>query len=128
MGNARSVVNKRIQIETFIYKQKLDIVRLTETWLTPEVNSWEFRGFITYRRDRLGGRRGWVAILCKRELMESNCDIVDEWSTVFEVMAIQIRTSLGEVLVVTQYVQPTLVISADTWREYFYIFGDRISC
>lgn len=61
--NARSIVNKATFLHSLIYSKSLDIVCLSESWLTKSINDCELfpKSFTVYRRDRCS-RGGGVLI------------------------------------------------------------------
>ena len=62
-----SVLNKRQEIETMLSLHDLDMLCVTETWLTPDY-VFEFFGYSTFRCDRRLGRGGGVLALIRSEL------------------------------------------------------------
>ena len=55
--NAHSVLNKRQEIEAMLSLYDLDMLCVTETWLTPDF-LFEFFDYLTFRCDRRLGRGG----------------------------------------------------------------------
>lgn len=43
--NACSVVNKKTEIEALLFQHKVDILSITETWLSDKYKVWEFFGY-----------------------------------------------------------------------------------
>lgn len=64
--NARSVVNKTVELEAFLLEHSPDIVTISETWLSCDVcSSHTFPpGYVVLRKDRCT-RGGGVAILVR---------------------------------------------------------------
>ena len=60
LSNLRSLVNKIDELSGTVSSLSLDIVVITETWLSPNVNNSaiNLNGFSIFRRDRCDGRRG----------------------------------------------------------------------
>ena len=52
--NARSIVNKVDELEIYTKEEELDIIGITETWLTDEILTSEIslEGYTLYRKDR----------------------------------------------------------------------------
>lgn len=46
--NARSILNKKVNLETLAYKGNLDLMTITETWLTASNPGWNLKGFIVH--------------------------------------------------------------------------------
>lgn len=70
--NARSVVNKRDELELYLTEEKPDIVAITETWLNNDIEDSELNaaGYAVVRKDREKGDKtkgGGVLILVKTE-------------------------------------------------------------
>ena len=71
--NARSILNKLDELELYIKDENLDIVGVTETWLTEEILTSEVSidGYTLVRRDRkdlIKLRGGGVAIYVKNDI------------------------------------------------------------
>ena len=84
--NARSIVNKYSELELMLTSENPDLVGITETWLTGEIQDTElnFSGYGLFRNDRNNDtktRGGGVALLIKNELLPS---IMTECSNTFE--------------------------------------------
>ena len=82
--NARSIVNKRLDLQTHVAIGKLDVKAITETWLNDSVNDLEIlpATFTVHRKDR-GGRGGGVLfaarsdIWCFRRMdLETDCELL----------------------------------------------------
>lgn len=67
--NAQSITStsKRVQFEYAIFKEKIDIVLIVETYLKP-IHAFELKGYNTYRNDRLHQAHGGVAIAIRNGL------------------------------------------------------------
>ena len=76
--NAHSVFNKRPEIETLLYIQRLNVLCVAESWLRPE-DVWEVPGFTSYRSDRLDGQGGGALILVGREFQVSRVVDTSGW-------------------------------------------------
>ena len=68
--NVQSLTPKLDDIMILLRDQRLDVLCLTETWLTPQVRAdfLAFPGYELLRRDREGRRGGGVAILHRSEM------------------------------------------------------------
>ena len=71
--NARSILNKIDELEIYIKEEDLDLVGITETWLTEEILTSEvnMEGFTLLRKDRkdlVKKRGGGVAIYVKNDI------------------------------------------------------------
>jgi len=78
--NARSVVNKINQIQNFVYSNSVDILGVTETWLTDSIYDQEIlpTNFTIYHKDR-DSRGGGVMIAVRNnihsELTPLDCNL-----------------------------------------------------
>lgn len=77
--NIRSLLPSKNIIEEKIADLKLDILGVTETWLTNRICDTELRieGFRFYRVDR-GARGGGVGVYIRDDLLANTIDIMDE--------------------------------------------------
>ena len=71
--NARSIVNKLEELELCIKEENLDIVAVTETWLTENISASEYclEGYTLIRKDRkdqIKSRGGGLAMYVKDEI------------------------------------------------------------
>ena len=68
--NVQSIATKLDDILLLLREQRLDVLCLTETWLTPDVldKFLAFPGYGLLRRDRDGRRGGGVAVLHRSEM------------------------------------------------------------
>ena len=55
--NARSIMNKRVELELYTLEEKPDIIGITETWVVNDVDDSELNleGCTMFRRDRVLG-------------------------------------------------------------------------
>ena len=84
--NARSLRNKLTDFQASIYYDDVDILVITETWLTPAILDHEVlpSGYNVYRRDRENDRRGGGVLIAikdnipsvRRREFETNCKLV----------------------------------------------------
>lgn len=50
--NSYSVLNKKFEIKLMLHIHKLDVLIITETWLSNRVPVRQIRGYLTFRQDR----------------------------------------------------------------------------
>lgn len=117
--NLRSILNKRIELETLIMNHNPDIICLSETWLTPENPNWELKGFTTFRHDRCYTRGGGSLILCKKELISSRMNIENWCTDNFEMTVVGIQTTIGKIAVASIYIAPNKQINIESWNRLF---------
>ena len=53
--NARSIINKRTELQAMVVTKVLEIIAITETWLNPDIMDQEILSsdYNIYRKDRL---------------------------------------------------------------------------
>ena len=75
--NARSIVNKRIELQAKAVTKKLDIIAITETWMNPDITDSEVLSadYSIYRRDRLGKGGGLLLALRDKICCYRCCDL-----------------------------------------------------
>jgi ribonucleases P/MRP protein subunit RPP40 len=71
--NARSIVNKRDELELYVLEEKPDLIGITETWLTISIEDAELNieGYTLLRKDRILGnklRGGGVLLYIKNSI------------------------------------------------------------
>ena len=67
--NCRSINNKIGTVQLLVLQEKVDILALTETWLTeddPHANQFCLEGYVFQHKPRIKKRGGGVGILCKQ--------------------------------------------------------------
>ena len=110
--NARSLVNKLIDFQASIYSKSVDIIIVSETWLTSAILNHEILPscYSVYRRDREDRRGGGVLIAIKSDIysvrrtdLETNCELV----------VVEVNPSKGNKFLVCGFYRPP-----STKREY----------
>ncbi|CAH3159171.1 unnamed protein product [Porites lobata] len=80
--NARSIVNKRVELASCLSSISFDLVAVTETWLDSSINSAEIfpSTYHVHRKDRSGGG---VLLACSQKIssirtseLETDCEIM----------------------------------------------------
>ena len=68
--NARSIVNKRNELNIMVEDIDPHIIGITESWATPDISDAELRmtGYVMFRKDRLGRRGGGVILYIKESI------------------------------------------------------------
>ena len=63
--NARSIVNKKNELNIMVEDTDHHIIGITESWANTDITGAEsgLKGYVMFRRDRIG-RRGGGVILC----------------------------------------------------------------
>ena len=116
--NAHSVINKRQEIEAMFSLHDLDMLCVTETWLTPDF-VFEFFGYMTFRCDRRLGRGGGALILIRSALAVTKIDLPIPYEDAFEAVGLSVRTSLGVMAIVCAYMPPNSGAELLAWRSLF---------
>ena len=68
--NARSIVNKRNELNIMVQDIDPHIIGITESWATPDISDAELgmTGYVMFRKDRLGSRGGGVILYIKESI------------------------------------------------------------
>ena len=68
--NARSIVNKRNELNIMVEDTDPHIIGITESWATPDISDAELgmTGYVMFRKDRLGRRGGGVILYIKESI------------------------------------------------------------
>ena len=68
--NARSIVNKRNELNIMIEDTDPHIIGITESWDTPDISDAELgmTGYVMFRKDRIGRRGGGVILYIKESI------------------------------------------------------------
>jgi len=66
--NIQALKNKTILLEQTMHENNLDILCITETFLTPQILSYNFFNYTSHRNDRLHKKGGGVAVLIRKTL------------------------------------------------------------
>ena len=84
--NARSIVNKRNELNIMVEDIDPHIIGITESWATPDISDAELgmTGYVMFRKDRLGRRGGGVILYIKESIQayeiklekEAECEAV----------------------------------------------------
>ena len=114
--NAHSVFNKRQEIEAMLSLHDLDMLCVTETWLTPDY-VFEFFGYLTFRCDRRLGRGDGALILIRSDLAVTGMDLPIPYGDAFEAVGITVRSLLGVLAIVCAYMPPNADVDLLAWRS-----------
>lgn len=116
--NAHSILNKKIVVESILHIHDLDLLVITETWLTAKNPVWQIRGYVTFRQDRQEQRPGGgVLILVRRELVVSSIRIPKKTLKHIDSIGITITTSRYKIQIVAAYAPPNKKIPPYTWSD-----------
>ena len=68
--NARSIVNKRNELNNMVEDIDPHIICITESWATPNISEAELgmTGYVMFRKDKLGRRGGGVILYIKESI------------------------------------------------------------
>ena len=68
--NARSIVNKRNELNIMVEDTDPHIIGITESWATPDISDAELgmTGYVMFRKDRIGRRGGGVILYIKESI------------------------------------------------------------
>ena len=64
--NARSIVNKKIELNIMVEDIDPHIIGITESWANIDITDAELglTGYVMFRKDRIGGRGGGSYFIC----------------------------------------------------------------
>ena len=76
--NARSIVNKRNELNIMVEDIDPHIIGITESWATPDISDAELgmTGYVMFRKDRLGRRGGGVMLYIKESIQAYEIKLV----------------------------------------------------
>ena len=65
--NARSIINKKTELNIMVDDIKSDIIGITESWANNDITNAELglEGYVMFRKDRIGRRGGGVLLYIK---------------------------------------------------------------
>ena len=65
--NARSIINKKTELNIMVDDVKPHIIGITESWANNDITDAELglEGYVMFRKDRMG-RRGLLCLVCLR--------------------------------------------------------------
>ena len=68
--NARSIVNKRNELNIMVEDNDPHIIGITESWATPDISDAEIgmTGYVMFRKDRIGRRGGGIILYIKESI------------------------------------------------------------
>lgn len=116
--NARSVANKKTEVEAMTYQFNLDIVSITETWLNENKKEWHIRGYRTFRYDRQGSENGGgVMTLIKKDHTVERIQLKGSWVGSMEALCIKVKTEDGPIYILTIYIPPNIKVSQEHWFD-----------
>ena len=113
---AYSVYNKRLGIESLLHTQGLDVLGVTESWLSPE-DVWEVREFMSYRADKLDSQGVRVLILVSRVFQVFRVAIMPGRRGDVDCVGVVLAIVQGPVVVLCSYAPPGPVIEKDEWSS-----------
>ena len=116
MWNARSVNNKRAEVEFLLHERDLDVLCISELWLAKDV-VFELYGYLTYRRDRQGGGGGGSVNLVRDSLSVLPLSVDGPWCSRLDVAAVRLSTSLGSLAVMSVYAPPDSGVDSGLWSS-----------
>lgn len=114
--NARSVLNKKSQVESLLHAYDLDVLSVSETWLSPDCPVWQIGGYLTFRRDRMNQQRdGGSMLLIRSSLIVSPINVDRDILVGLDVVGVSVSLQLGSIQFISVYAPPRVHISRDTW-------------
>ena len=100
--NIRSLINKRDELKLLIEKSRPDVILLTETWLSSDIDDREIGlpDYAIYRQDRSNSIGGGVAILVQNRLRAFLRLDIKEATGFSEMVWCQVTTRLDKSILV----------------------------
>lgn len=116
--NARSLIKKNPQCETFLYQNNLDLLSVTETWFSSKSTKFKIRGYNCIRCDRDSQTPGGgSAIFIKEQYLFEKMDLVGPWLEFVQIVGIRIKSILGQLYVISIYIPPNSKITENIIGE-----------
>lgn len=101
--NAQSLLQKKLELQNFMYQHNIDIMLVGETYLKPTKNL-KIANYTCHRNDRIDNQGGGTAIYMKNNL--NHCQLPRFKLTDLEANGIKIQTKAGTLKVVAAYYPP----------------------
>ena len=78
--NARSIINKKTELNIMVDDIKLNIIGITESWVTNDITHAELglEGYVMFRKDRIGRRGGGVLLYIKDNIPAYEVQLQEE--------------------------------------------------
>ena len=122
--NIRGIIGKQNELTSLLKKgseNKISAVLLCETWLRKEnINLLKIPGYETYSKERKG-KGGGVCILLDEELIGKRREDLEEDSSIYENIVVEIKTDNDPILLVSAYRPPNTPQS-----EFIADYGEHI--
>ena len=118
--NANSILDKRLELTDFLFKNNIDILLVNETHLQPG-KKFFIPSYRTLRRDRPmrptgRGRGGGTAVLIKASISHTLCPIA---SPTIETTSVLIHTTTGPLKLIAAYSPPRAAVTSKDWADLF---------
>lgn len=120
LWNCRSLANKLKPFKSFVYSHSLDVIALTETWLSDRITDREIllSNYTLYRSDRLS--RGGGAMICVSSTIPSR--LIQSHSSV-DMVSIELLSS-PNIIISCVYIPPNcpkhyLTVVLDSMEDIF---------
>lgn len=111
--NARNVINKKEQVESLLHN--LDILAISESWLSPCCPVWQVAGYFMYRKDRLDQRVGSGSHLLVGNSLEVAPILLNAGVTSrIDAVGAVVDTHLGRIQFLSVYASPGVAIPGGT--------------
>lgn len=96
--NVRNLLNKRLEIESLLFRKDIDALALVETWLTSKIKEWHVKG-----SDSKGGG---TLTLIKDSIKVEHLNIRGSWDQHMEVTGVKLGPLIGSIYLISVYVPP----------------------
>ena len=78
--NARSIINKKNELNNMVHEIKPHIIGITESWANNDITDAELglEGYVMFRKDRIGRRGGGVLLYIKETIPAYEVQLKEE--------------------------------------------------
>lgn len=120
--NARSIRKNKSNLSKYLNDNPSDIVLLSETWLKPTNQDFNFNNYSLVCEDRLGQRAGGVGILISNSLAYQNVIINNPPNNGLDICAIYLTEA--KINVICIYRPQHVKMNYNTWKDIFAQFSN----
>lgn len=121
--NANGLLSRKLELETILNINKIDICLISETHFTKE-SYFKIKGFKTYNAlHPSNNARGGSTVLIKENIKHHECVKIEEEK--LQICAITISTKSFEAAIASIYIPPRHIIKEEEFAEAFSLLGNR---
>lgn len=120
--NARSIKPKLKSFEYLLFKEKVHIAVVSETWLIPEIHV-KLRDYSVFRRDR-DVPYGGIAVLCHKSI-QAKLDPINVTHPGIETIRVQLFNCNDLKYIVGIYCPSDIITSQSDWNDMFSMVSSK---